>query len=112
MGCFWQAKQAVQNHISNVPYSIQVSYDTSLKAGPQEGIAEVLLNTPIEANPYAAVMVKVLLNPQPHVAQGPVSCPVAQQVPGYWESVLGSDTSTGGVGTVSCGNLKGDASLA
>jgi hypothetical protein len=82
--------------MANVPYSVQVSYDTSFKTGPQEGIAEVLLNTPIEADPYAAVMVKVLLNPQPRVAQGPVSCPVAQQVPGYWESVLGIDTSTSG----------------
>ncbi len=97
--------------MGNVPYSIQVSYDTSFKIGPQEGIAEVLLSTPIEADPYAAVMVKVLLNPQPRVAQGSVSCPVAQQVPGYWETVLGIDTSTGGVGTVSCGNLKGDSSL-
>jgi len=34
-----------------------------------------------------------------------VSCPVAQQVPGYWETLLGIDTRTGGVGTVSCGNL-------
>jgi len=97
--------------MGNVPYSIQVSYDTSFKTGPQEGIAEVLLNTPIEADPYAAVMVKVLLNPQPRVAQGPVSCPVALQVPGYWETVLGIDTSTSGVGMVSCGNLKGDSSL-
>jgi len=97
--------------MGNVTYSTQVSYDTSFKQGLQEGIVEVQWNPPIEADPQAAVMVKVLLNPQPRVAQGPVSCPVALQVPGYWETVLGIDTSTGGVGMVSCGNLKGDSSL-
>ncbi len=95
----------------NVPYSIQVSYDTSFKQGPQEGVVEVLRDTPIESHPYSIVMVKVLLDPQPRVAQGPVSCPIALQVPGYWEKVLGIDSATGGVGTVDCGNLKGDPSL-
>jgi hypothetical protein len=95
--------------MGNVPYSTQVSYDTSFKQGTQEGIVEVALTSPIGDAP--AVMVKVLLDPQPRVAQGPVSCPLATQQPGYWESVLGIDTSTGGIGTVSCGNLKGDPSL-
>ncbi len=88
-----------------------MSYDTSFKQGPQEGIVEVLRSTSIESHPYSAVMVKVLLDSQPRVALGPVSCPVALQVPGYWEKVLGIDPATSGVGMVSCGNLKGDPSL-
>ncbi len=94
-----------------VTYSTQVSYDTSFKQGPQEGIVEVQWNPPIEADPQVAVMVKVLLDPQPRVALGRVSCPIALQQPGYWETVLGINTSTGGVGMASCGNLKGDPSL-
>ncbi len=96
--------------MGNVAYSIQVSYDTSFKTAPQEGVVQVLLATPIESDPYASVMIKVLLEPQPHVVQGPVSCPVAQQGPGYWQTVLGIDPSIS-VGTVSCGNLKGDSTL-
>ena len=97
--------------MGNTNYSILVSYDTSFKTGPQEGIVEVQLTSPVEADPYAAMMVKVLLDPKPIVAQGPVSCPVVIQQPGYWESILGIDPKTSGVGTVSCGNLKGDSSL-
>jgi hypothetical protein len=97
--------------MGTVTYSTQVSYDTSFKQGPQEGIVEVQWNPPIEADPQAAVMVKVLLNQQPGVALGPVSCPLAVQQPGYWETVLGIDTRTSGVGMASCGNLKGDPSL-
>ena len=94
-----------------VTYATQVSYDTSFKRGPQEGIVEVQLTTPIEPGPETLVMVKVLLDPQPGVALGPASCPIAQQQPGYWQTVLGIDTSTASVGTASCGNLKGDPSL-
>ncbi len=97
--------------MGNTTYSILVSYDTSFKTGPQEGIVEVQLTSPIEADPYAAVMVKVLLDPKPVVALGPVSCPVVTQQPGYWESILGIDPNTGWVGTGSCANLKGDPSL-
>jgi hypothetical protein len=97
--------------MGTVTYSTQVSYDTSFKQGPQEGVVEVQWNPPIEAGPQTAVMVKVLLNQQPGVILGPVSCPIALQQPGYWETVLGIDTSTASVGTASCGNLKGDPSL-
>jgi len=97
--------------MGTVTYSTQVSYDTSFKQGPQEGIVEVQLTSPIEAGPQTAVMVKVLLDPKPVAVLGPVSCPVAAQQPGYWETVLGIDTNTGSVGMASCGNLKGDPSL-
>ncbi len=49
--------------MGNSTYSIQVGYQTSFKRGPQEGIVELLLTTPIESDPYAAVLVKVLLAP-------------------------------------------------
>ncbi len=92
-------------------YSIAVSYVSSFKAGAQEGVVQILFTTPIEANPSTTVMVKVLLDPKPVVVQGPVSCPLVTQVQGYWSHFLGLDTSTSSVGTVSCANLKGDASL-
>lgn len=92
-------------------YSTAVSYVSSFKAGAQEGVVQILFTTPIEADPSTTVMVKVLLDPKPVVVQGPVSCPIVTQVQGYWSHFLGLDTSTSSVGTVSCANLKGDASL-
>lgn len=92
--------------MSNSPYSISVTYDTGFKQGPQEGIVEVQMTSPVEADPYSAVMVKVLLDPKPVVALGPVSCPLALQQPKYWETNFGISP-----GTVSCANLKGDPSL-
>jgi hypothetical protein len=96
---------------NNASYSIAVSYVSSFKVGAQEGVVQVFFTTPIEANPSTTVMVKVLLNPKPVVVQGPVSCPIVTQVQGYWSHILGLDTSTSSVGTVSCANLKGDPSL-
>ncbi|HVB75862.1 MAG TPA: hypothetical protein VNE38_20110 [Ktedonobacteraceae bacterium] len=93
------------------PYSVQVSYDTSFKQGPQEGVVEVQLTNPIGIGPHATVMVKVLLDPQPRVVSGPVSCPVAIQQAGYWDSIVGIDKNVSSIGTVSCANLKGDPSL-
>jgi hypothetical protein len=90
------------------PYSVQVSYDTSFKQGTQEGVVEIAMTSPV-GGPY--VMVKVLLDPQPRVALGPVSCPLAIQQAGYWDSIIGIDKNVSSVGMVSCGNLKGDPSL-
>ena len=86
------------------PYSLLVSYDTSFKQGPQEGIVELQLTSTMGPTAYSAVMVKVLLDPQPQVALGPMSCPVAQQDAGYWESNFGISPTT-----VTCGYLKGPA---
>lgn len=94
------------NGMGNSTYSIQVSYETGFKQGPQEGVVELQLTSAMESHPYSAVMVKVLLSPQPRVAQGPVSCPIALQNPAYWQSNFGLSA-----GMVGCGNLKGDASL-
>jgi hypothetical protein len=87
--------------MTNSPYSIQVTYDVSFKQGPQEGIVEIAQSSPV-GGPY--VMVKVLLDPQPQFAFGPMSCPVAQQAAGYWESNFGISPTT-----VTCGYLKGPA---
>ncbi len=87
--------------MTNSPYSIQVTYAVSFKQGPQEGIVEIAQSSPV-GGPY--VMVKVLLDPQPQFAFGPMSCPVAQQEAGYWESNFGISPTT-----VSCGHLKGPA---
>jgi len=92
-------------------YSMQVSYETSFKGGPQEGIVEVQLTSPIQSEPYSAVMVKVLLNPEPGVAQGPVSCPASIDKPAYWATIIGLDSSKFSVGTLSCANMKGDPTL-
>ncbi|HEX9090120.1 MAG TPA: hypothetical protein VF831_01450 [Anaerolineales bacterium] len=85
------------------PYSVLVSYDTSFKAGPQEGIVEVQQTNPMGIGPVPVVMVKVLLDPQPRVALGPVFCPLALQDPAGPLGLSGLEAN--------CGNLKGDASL-
>jgi hypothetical protein len=92
-------------------YSVSVSYDTSFKTGSQEGTVGIQLTSPVEADPYAIVMVKVLLDPKPVVVLGPVSCPLVTQITGYWPHFLGLDPNTSTVGTVSCANMKGDPSL-
>ncbi len=87
----------------NGPYSVQVGYELSFTRGPQEGVVEVEQTNPSGLGSFAAVMVKVLLNPQPRVVQGPVFCPVAAL------AGLGIDT-IGGL-TPRCANLKGTPSL-
>lgn len=90
------------------PYSVQVSYSVSFALGAQEGVVEVRQTIPMGNPPAGMVMVKVLLDPQPRVVSGPVSCPLAVQQSGYWETILGR---VFGGGQVSCANLKGDPSL-
>ncbi len=100
--------------MGNASYSIAVSYVSSFKAGPQEGIVGIELTSPVEADPYSYVMVKVLLDPKPVVVLGPVSCPLVTQVTGYWAHFLGLDgvdPNTSTVGTASCASMKGDPSL-
>ena len=88
---------------NDVPYSVLVSYDTSFKAGPQEGIVEVQQSNPLGTGPVPVVMVKVLLDPQPRVAMGPIFCPLALQNGAGPLGLSGLEPS--------CGNLKGNASL-
>ncbi|MGZ3621518.1 MAG: hypothetical protein ACXWPG_00315 [Ktedonobacteraceae bacterium] len=88
---------------NDVPYSVLVSYATSFKAGPQEGIVEVQQSNPMGTGPVPVVMVKVLLDPQPRVALGPIFCPLALQNGAGPLGLSGLKPS--------CGNLKGNASL-
>lgn len=45
-------------------------YELSFTKGPQEGVVDVRQTSPSDPGSLAAVMLKVLLNPQPHLAQG------------------------------------------
>ena len=92
-------------------YSTMVLYSTSFK-GVQEGIVEVQeSNAGISNEPYTAVLVKVLLTPEPGVAMGPLPGPDKLQQPAYWVPIIGVDKSLASVGTVSFANMKGDTSL-
>jgi hypothetical protein len=92
-------------------YSTMVLYSTSFK-GVQEGIVEVQeSNAGISNEPYSAVLVKVLLTPEPSVALGPLPGPDQAQQSAYWVPIIGVDTSKASVGTPSFANMKGDTSL-
>ena len=92
-------------------YSTMVRYSTSYK-GVQEGIVEVQeANGGISNEAYTAVLVKVLLTPEPGVALGPLPGPDQAQKPAYWVPIIGVDTSKASVGTPSFANLKGNPSL-
>jgi Immunoglobulin-like domain of bacterial spore germination len=89
-----------------------VVYTSSFHWGAQEGVAAVYeANGSISDENYSAVLVKVLLDPEPGVALGPVSCPASINKPAYWASIIGLDTSTFSVGRLGCANMKGDPSL-
>ena len=63
-------------------YSTKVIYTSSFRTGVQEGIVAVFEdNGGISSEIYSAVMVKVLLNPEPGVALGPLPCPDAVSNP-------------------------------
>jgi hypothetical protein len=92
-------------------YSTMVLYSTSFK-GVQEGIVEVQeANGGISDEPYSAVLVKVLLTPEPGVALGPLPGPDQAQQPTYWVPIIGVDKSLASVGTVSFANMKGNPTL-
>ena len=100
------------NGFGKATYSTKVVYNTSFHQGVQEGIVAVYeANGGISDENYTGVMVKVLLDPEPGVALGPVSGPDAAQKAGYWAPIIGIDTKVSSVGTVSFANMKGDPSL-
>ena len=93
-------------------YSTMVLYSTSFHNGVQEGIVEVQeANGGISDEPYSAVMIKVLLTPEPGVALGPLPGPDQAQQSAYWVPIIGVDTSKASVGTPSFANMKGNTSL-
>lgn len=70
-------------------YSTAVLYRTGFK-GVQEGIVEVQeANGGISNEAYSAVLVKVLLTPEPGVALGPLPGPDQAQQPGSWVPIIG-----------------------
>jgi hypothetical protein len=92
-------------------YSTMVLYSTSFK-GVQEGIVEVQeANGGFSDEPYSAVLVKVLLTPEPGVALGPLPGPDRLQQPAYWVPIIGVDNSLASVGRPSFANMKGNTSL-
>jgi hypothetical protein len=98
--------------VGKATYSIKVVYNTGFRQGVQEGIVAVYENNGgISDETYTGVMVKVLLDPEPGVALGPVSGPDAAQKAGYWAPIIGIDTKVATVGTVTFANMKGDPSL-
>lgn len=107
-----QAQVTGDNGMGKASYSTKVVYSSSFRSGAQEGIAAVYeANGGISSETYTAVMVKVMLDPEPGVVMGPVACPVSINKPAYWATVIGLDTSKFSVGTLSCANMKGDPSL-
>lgn len=97
--------------MGNTTYSTKVLYRTSF-SGVQEGIVEVQEdNGGISAEPYSAVLVKVLLTPEPGVALGPLPGPDQAQRPAYWVPIIGVDMNQASVGMPSFANMKGNPSL-
>jgi len=97
--------------MGNTTYSTMVLYSTSFK-GVQEGIVEVQeANGGMSDEPYSAVLVKVLLTPEPGVALGPLPGPDQLQNPAYWVPIIGVDKGLASVGRPSFANMKGDTSL-
>ena len=98
--------------MANTTYSTMVLYSPSFHNGVQEGIVEVQ-GAPggLSNDVFSAVMVKVLLTPEPSVTLGPLPGPDQQQNPQYWEPIIGVDTTKASVGTPSFANMKNDTSL-
>jgi hypothetical protein len=107
-----QAQVMGDRGMGKANYTTNVAYDTSFKAGPQEGIVAVYeANGGISDEIYTAVMRKVLLSPEPGVALGPVPCPSAVSDPAYWTPFVTNPPATAVAEQVSCGNLLGRPGL-
>jgi hypothetical protein len=93
-------------------YSTKVVYNTSFPQGVQEGLVAVYEdNGGISAEMYSVVMVKVLLDPEPGVALGPLPCPDKVKDPSYWNPFVSAPPDIQVADSVSCGNLLGKPSL-
>jgi hypothetical protein len=94
------------------PYATNVTYTSSFTNGPQEGIVEAQQSSGgLSSDVATAVMVKVLLDPEPGVALGEVPCPAGVSDLQHWNAILGLDGNTTGVTGISCANLKGTPSV-
>jgi len=98
--------------MAQASYTTKVVYTSSYRAGVQEGIvAAYEANGGISNDIYTAVMVKVMLDPAPGVALGPLPCPDAVKNPTYWNTFVSTPDRPVVVEQVSCGNLFGQPSL-
>ncbi len=93
-------------------YSTKVVYTTSFHAGVQEGVVAVYeKNGGISDEIFTAVMVKVMLDPEPGVALGPLPGPDALKDPAYWTPFVSTPPNIAVADQVTFGNLLGKPSL-
>jgi hypothetical protein len=93
-------------------YSTKVIYTSSFRQGVQEGIVAVYeKNGGVSDKAFTAVMVKVLLDPEPGVVLGPLPCPDAVSNPAYWNQFISAPPDIEVADSVTCGNLLGKPTL-
>jgi hypothetical protein len=93
-------------------YSTKVVYTSSFHQGVQEGVVAVFeANGGISDEAFTAVMRKVMLNPEPGVALGPLPCPDAVKDPAYWNPFISAPPNPRVAEQVTCGNLLGKPTL-
>jgi hypothetical protein len=99
---------ALPSATSPRPYSVGVIYTSTFRTGVQEGVIEVQQSGGGAPGISTAVMVKVLLDPVPRVALGPLACPDAVRDPAHWNQFLPDAVIAE---QVSCANLLGKPTL-
>jgi hypothetical protein len=93
-------------------YSTRVVYTSTYRQGVQEGIVAVFQdNGGMSSDIANAVMIKVLLDPEPGVALGPLPGPDKLKNPAYWTPFVSTPTMGGVAQQVFFGNLLGKPSL-
>jgi hypothetical protein len=93
-------------------YSTKVVYTSSFRQGVQEGIVAVYeKNGGLSDEVFTAVMVKVLLDPEPGVALGPLPGPDALSNPAYWNPFISTPPNPAVADRVTFGNLLGKPTL-
>jgi len=92
-------------------YTTTVSYTSTFKE-VQEGMVTVYQdNAGLSAENFSAVMVKVLLSPEPGVVPGPVPGPSAVSDPAYWTPFVTAPPLIRSAYSVSFAHMLGNSSL-
>ncbi len=100
------------NGMGKANYSTKVVYTSSFRTGVQEGVVAVYeAKGGISDEIYSSVMVKVMLDPEPGVALGPLPYPDAVSKPAYWNQFISAPPDIEVADRVTCGNLLGKPSL-
>jgi len=93
-------------------YSTKVVYTSSFRQGVQEGIVAVYeKNGGLSDEVFTAVMVKILLDPEPGVALGPLPGPDALSNPASWNPFISLPPNPAVADHVTFGNLLGKPTL-